>query len=235
MRTIRDVMTRDVITVERDTPLKDVAQILIDRRISGVPVVDAAHSVIGVVSEADLLVKETGADAVHPRRFAWLLGDDPQTRRQRTKLAAMTAGEAMTAPAVTAGPFLALAAAAERMISNQVNRLPVVEGGRLVGIVTRADLVRAFVRSDAELAETIREEVLHRLMWLDPSAFKVDVQDGVVAITGGVERRSTALAIEGAISMVPGVVGVMPELHWALDDREVEPVTFDPVFPFGPH
>jgi CBS domain-containing protein len=235
MRTIRDAMTRNVITVDRDTPLKDVAQLLIDRRISGVPVVDANRAVLGVVSEADLLIKESGVDGLAPRRFSWLLGEGSQTRTRRAKIAAVTAGEAMTSPAVTAGPELSLPAAAERMTAHRVNRLPVIEDGRLVGIVTRADLVRAFVRSDADIATTIRDEVLRRILWLDPAGFTVDVSDGVVAIRGGVERRSTAIAIEHAIGMVPGVVGVESDLPWSLDDRQIEPVSFDPVFPFGPH
>jgi CBS domain-containing protein len=120
------------------------------------------------------------------------------------------------------------------MTSHRVNRLPVVEGGRLLGIVTRADLVRAFVRSDEEIAATIRDEVLLRLLWLDPAGFEVAVRDGVVSISGRLERRSTATSIETAIAMVPGVVGIEADLPWSMDDREIEPVSFDPVFPFGP-
>ena len=234
MLTIRDVMTESVITVEPATPLKDVAQLLVDRRISGLPVVDAEGSVLGIVSEADLLLKEQGAESVGRRRFAWLLGDDAATRSRRAKLAATTAGEAMTAPAVTVSPATALAAAAELMTTHGVNRLPVVEDGRLVGIVTRADLVRAFVRSDEELTATIRDEILRRVLWLDPAAFRIDVHDGVVTIRGHAERRSTSLAVEAAIAMVPGVVGVDAEIPYSLDDRTLEPASLDPVFPFGP-
>jgi CBS domain-containing protein len=234
MRTIRDAMSQNVITVEPSTPLKDVAQLLVDRRISGVPVVEGG-AVVGVVSEADLLVKESAPLGLAPRRFSWLRGEDETTRARQAKIAAVTAGEAMTAPAITAGPTLSLAAAAERMTSHHVNRLPVVEGGRLIGFVSRADLVRAFVRSDGDIAATIREEVLHRLLWLDPAGFAVEVRDGIVSIRGRLERRSTAAAIEGAILMVPGVVAVESDLPWALDDRDIEPVSFDPVFPFGPH
>jgi CBS domain-containing protein len=233
MRTVRDAMTTNVITVESSTPLKDVAQLLVDRRISGVPVVEDGV-VVGIVSEADLLVKESAPLGVPPRRFAWLLGDDAATKARQAKIAALTAGEAMTAPVVTAGPTLSLAAAAERMTTHHVNRLPVVEGGRLLGIVTRADLVRAFVRSDEEIAATIRDEVLLRLRWLDPAGFDIAVRDGVVSISGRLERRSTATSIETAIAMVPGVVGIEADLPWSLDDRKLEPVSFDPVFPFGP-
>jgi CBS domain-containing protein len=235
MRTIRDAMTRNVITVEPTTPIKDVAQLLIDRRISGVPVVDANGALVGVISEADLLIKEAGELGLARRRFGWLLGEDEETRSRRAKIAAATAGEAMTTPPVTASPALPIVAAAERMTAHRVNRLPVVEDGRLVGIVTRADLVRSFVRSDGEIAATVREEVLHRILWLDPAAFRVSVRDGIVSVAGRVERRSTAIAIEHAIAMVPGVVRVDAELPWSLDDRDIEPVSLDPVFPFGPH
>lgn len=235
MRTLRDVMTRGVITVEPTTPIKEVAQLLVDRRISGVPVVDADGTVVGVISEADLLIKEAGAMGVEPRRFSWLIGEGSTARARRAKVAAVTAGEAMTTPALTATPALPIAAAAERMASHRVNRLPIVEDGVLVGIVTRADLVRSFVRSDEEIATTIREDVLHRILWLDPGAFQVDVRDGIVSIRGRVERRSTAIAVEHALAMVPGVVRIDADLPWSLDDRQIEPVSLDPVFPFGPH
>ena len=172
MLKVRDVMAREVVTVRPETALKDVAGLLVDQRISGVPVLDADRAVVGVVSEADLLIKEQGADSIRHRRMARLFGDSSESRRQLAKLTAVTAGEAMTAPAVTIGPDRRVAEAAALMIARKVNRLPVVDAGRLVGIVTRADLVRAFVRSDAELAETIRDEVLLHILWLDPTLFR---------------------------------------------------------------
>ncbi|HET7030937.1 MAG TPA: CBS domain-containing protein [Candidatus Limnocylindrales bacterium] len=227
-------MTRDVMTVSPSTPLKDVAQLLVDRRISGVPVVDLAGVVVGVVSETDLLIKEAGENGLAPRRLSWLLGEGPHAAAQRAKITAVTAGEAMTWPAVTAGPGLPLASAAELMVRHGLNRLPVVQDGRLVGIVTRTNLVRSFVRPDEEIAACIRDEVLRRILWLDPTTFDVDVRDGVVSIHGRVERRSTAQSIEATIGMVPGVVAVEAELSWSLDDRQLEPASVDPVFPFGP-
>ena len=181
MLTIRDVMVSTVVTVEPQTPLKDVAQSLVDHRISGMPVVDADGAVLGVVSEADVLLKEGGADAIQHRSLARVRGESRETRAQLAKVAASTAGEAMTAPAITIGPDGSIAEAAALMIGRRVNRLPVVEDGRLVGIVSRADLVRAFIRSDDELARTIREDVLLRVLWLDPALFTVEVVDGVAS------------------------------------------------------
>jgi CBS domain-containing protein len=234
MKTVGDVMTRSVVSVQRITPLKDVAHLLIDNRISGVPVVDVDGTVLGVVSEADLLVKEQGADAIRHRPLARFLGESAESRAQLVKLEAVTAAEAMTAPAITITSTRSIHDAAAIMTSRKVNRLPVVEDGRLVGIVSRADLVRAYVRSDDELAATIRQDVILRIMWLDPALFTVVVKDGGASISGHVERRSTAEMIERAVRMVPGVVDVHASVTWSMDDGRLEPVTYDPVFPFGP-
>jgi CBS domain-containing protein len=233
MLKVRDVMAQKVVTVHAETPLKDVAGLLVDQRISGVPVVDAERAVVGVVSEADLLIKEQGADSIRHRRLARFIGDSRESRRQLTKLAAVTAGEAMTAPAVTIGSDRRVAEAAALMVARKVNRLPVVDGGKLVGIVTRADLVRAYVRSDDELADTIRSEVLLHILWLDPTLFEVAVSDGVATISGRVQRRSTAEMIAPTVSMVPGIIDVRSEVTWAVDDSEYKPSAPDAVFPFG--
>ena len=234
MMIVRDVMTEDVLTVLPDTPLKDVAQLLVTRGISGVPVVAVDGTVLGVVSEADLLVKEQGADAIAHRPLARIRGEGDETTAQLGKLRAVTAGEAMTTPAITVTPGRSIHEAAAIMTARHVNRLPVVDGHQLVGIVTRADLVRAYVRSDEELAGSIRQDVILKLLWLDPSIFTLAVENGVVSISGRVERRSTAEILERTIRLVPGVVDVHASVTWWLDDRELEPVTFDAVFPFGP-
>ena len=233
MMTIRDVMTSRPLTVRPETPLKEVARLLVENGFTGVPVVDAVGRVLGIVSEADFLIKEQGPDAVHHRRLARLLGESEATRRQMAKVAARTAGEAMTAPAVTIEPGRPVQAAAAAMTDRGVKRLPVVEDGRLVGIVTRSDLVRAFLRTDDELLRTIREDVLHRVLWLDPLAFELTVRNGEVAIGGRVERRSTARTVEEAVGMVPGVVSVTSTLTWSLDDRDLQPASRDVVFPYG--
>jgi CBS domain-containing protein len=234
MLKVRDVMARSVVKVPPAMPLRDVAGLLVDNRISGVPVVDADGAVLGVVSEADLLIKEQGPEAIRHRRLARFLGESTESRTQLAKLAAVTAGEAMTAPAVTIGPDRPISEAAAVMTAQKVNRLPVVDGGRLVGIVTRANLVRAYVRSDDELAMTIREEVLLHILWLDPRLFTVAVTNGVASISGRVQRRSTAEMIGPTVGMVPGIIDVHSDVTWAVDDSRFEPSTPDPVSPFGP-
>jgi CBS domain-containing protein len=233
MMTIRDVMTTSVLTVRPDTPLKDVARLLIDSDVSGVPVVDDGGAVLGVVSEGDFLVKEQGPQALRHRRLARLLGESEATQRQIGKLAARTAGEAMTAPAITIEPSRSIQHAAAVMTERRVNRLPVVESGRLIGIVTRSDLVRAYLRTDEELVRTIRQDVLHRILWLDPATFDVTVHNGEAVVRGNVERRSTARIVEEAIAMVPGIVSLTADVGWSFDDRDLVPASRDVAFPYG--
>lgn len=234
MMTVREAMTTSVVAVRPATPLKDVARLLVEHRISGLPVVDDDGAVLGVVSEADFLMKEQGPEAIPHRPLGRIFGESQASRSQQAKVDALTAGEAMTAPAVTIEPGRRIIEAAAIMTTRRLNRLPVVENGRLVGIVTRADLVRAYVSSDEELVRTIREEVLLRTLWLDPVPFDVRVVDGVAAIRGRVERRSTAEMIERAVALVPGIVDVNAAIEWSLDDRQLEPVSIDAVFPFSP-
>ncbi len=233
MMTVRDAMTRSVLTVPLIAPLREVAEVLIENGISGVPVVDVDGTVLGVVSEADLLIKEQGAGAIRHRPLARLLGESRESRAQLVKAEAITAAQAMTSPAVTITSRRPIHEAAAIMTARRVNRLPVVDDGRLVGIISRADLVRAYVRSDDELAETIRQDVILRILWLDPDQFTVVVKGGVASISGRVERRSTAEMIEQAVRMVPGVIDVHASISWLMEDRILEPAGRDAVFPFG--
>jgi CBS domain-containing protein len=235
MLTVRDVMTQSVKTVRPETPLKEVARLLLDTGISGVPVVGVEGTVLGVVSEADFLIKEQGAGAVRHRRLSSLLGEGAEARSQLDKLSASTAGQAMTVPAVTVPPTFAITDAAALMTSRRINRLPVVEEDRLVGIVTRADLLRAYLRTDEELVQTIRDDVLLRILWLDPAGFNVEVHNGEAVVTGTVERRSTAEIVAETIKLVPGIVNADVDVRWTLDDRNLAPAARSPEFPFGIH
>src|SRR5215208_4850606 len=141
---VSQIMSSEVTAVAPDTPLKEVASLLVERAISGVPVMDG-DELLGVVSETDIVAKERGP--VPPASLIEKLirgsGDT------NLKLEARTAGDAMTSPAVTIDAWRSVAAAASLMGEHGVNRLPVLEDGHLVGIVTRNDIVRAFTRGDA--------------------------------------------------------------------------------------
>ena len=211
---VGEVMTRDVVSVTPETPLKDVAAVLVERGVSGLPVCDADGAVVGVLSEADLLVKQGGSPDRSGGLFAWLV--ETASAPDLAKLRAHTAGEAMTTPAVTVPAGSAVSEAARTMVSLGVNRLPVVEDGRLVGIVTRADLVRLFTRSDEEIARDIRQDVVKRL-WIAPERIEVEVEQGEVVLRGEAETEVEAELLLKRIPLVAGVVGVRSELSWAVD------------------
>jgi CBS domain-containing protein len=217
---VEDMMTTEVRTVEPQTSLKDVARVLAELGISGLPVVDGGR-VVGVVSEADILMKERGVNPARHGLVGLLFSEGVDVGE---KLRALTAGEAMTAPAITITPGRPVSEAAGRMIDASINRLPVVtDDGALVGIVTRADLVRAFVRSDADIAAEIRDDVVLRTLWLAPEQVTVVVDDGAVELTGHVGTRTDAELVASLARRVPGVVLVVSDLTWDVDedDREV--------------
>jgi CBS domain-containing protein len=209
---VKDVMTQTVQTVRSETSLKDAAEILARQHISGLPVVDAENHVVGVVSEGDILFKERG-ESEHKGLFErWFELPLPEVV---SKLEARTVGEAMSVPAITIGPKRPLTEAANTMIDEGVNRLPVVDAdGKLIGIVTRADLVRAFIRSDAEIADEIREDVIRRTLWIAPDSIEVEVEDGEVRLSGEVETKADAELIPAFVQRVPGVVAVLSKLRW---------------------
>jgi CBS domain-containing protein len=212
---VEDVMTRVVRTVSPDTSLREAAEILAELRISGLPVVDEGK-VVGVVSEADILTKERGKAPEGGGLFRLLFEENGHAR---AKMLAKTAGEAMTAPAITIAPHRPVAEAAGTMIDRRVNRLPVVDDdGTLLGIVTRADLVRAFVRSDAEIAREIREDVVLHSMWIAPEQIEVKVVDGAVTLAGQLETRDDATLLPEFVKRVPGVVAVESHLTWEIDE-----------------
>ena len=219
---VADVMTREVISVAPETSLREVARLLVDHQISGVPVVDAEGTCIGVVSEADLLLKQVSRRQPMRLSLEWFLSapPDPEELRRRT---AVTAAEAMTAPALTIEADRPLHTAAALMVDRTVNRLPVMSGSALVGIITRADLVRAYLGSDDEIARAVRDDLLRHTMWLDPADFNVSVREGVVRIAGRVDRRSTAGIVGRLIGLIDGVTQVHNAMTWQVDDTTWEP------------
>ncbi len=212
---VEDLMTREVVSVQQDATLKEVAQALVHHRITGVPVCDAQGAVIGVVSEADLLYKVRPA-VERDGLVGWLIGGPLPPEAAKT--AALTAEEAMTAPAITISPRGTVEDAARLMMTRGINRLPVLDGTRVVGIVTRADLVRAFTRSDEELAQEIREDVIRRTLWIDPALVVVEVDDGAVRLSGQVQTRTDASLIERFAARVPGVVSLHSTVSWRDDN-----------------
>jgi CBS domain-containing protein len=210
---VRDVMNTNVFTAHADMSLKQVATRMLEYGISGMPIVDGEGSVVGVLSETDILFKERTAP-VREGLVDWLVhyGEDPPA----AKLNARTAGQAMTSPAVTITPRRSVAEAAELMLDLGIDRLPVVDAGELVGIVTRADLVRAFTRSDEEIEREILRDVIVKTLWVSPDRVTVRVDGGQVSLEGRVESEAEADVILKFVEAVPGVVSIESELTWPL-------------------
>ncbi|MFD5814287.1 CBS domain-containing protein [Streptomyces sp. NPDC127038] len=222
---VGSVMTTDVVRAEYGTPFKEVARLLADHRISGLPVVDEDDKVMGVLSETDLMVHQTTVPDPHePKHRVRLAELTPGAKRQTAKGRARTAGGLMTTPAVTVHADDTIAQAARVMAQRHVERLPVLdEEDRLVGIVSRRDLLRVFLRPDQEIRDEVIEEVLVRSLWLSPRSVDVFVTEGVVTLAGRLERRSET---EIAVSMtrrIDGVVDVVGDLTYRLDDAHVRP------------
>ena len=204
---VRDLMQSDVRTTSTDASLKDAARTLVENRISGMPVCDADGKVVGVISEGDILFKERGRPEQRPAPLGWLL--DGGSKADLKKATARTVRDAMTAPAITVRPSSSATEAARVMIEQGVNRLPVVtQDKRLVGIVTRADLVRAFARPDAQIATEIQKDIVERVLWAEPSAIDIFVDKGEVRIGGELETRTDVEILEQLVQRVPGVVSV---------------------------
>jgi CBS-domain-containing membrane protein len=215
---VRDVMTRDVVVVDPDTPYREIVDSLVRRKVAAVPVVDENRHVLGVVSEADVLHKvEFIGDERQRRTF-----ERASRRSARDKANAAVAADLMSAPAITVPPETSVVAAARRVETAHVKRLPVVDAdGRLVGIVSRRDLLRIHMRSDPAIRDDIVDNVLRRALWIDPAGVEVGVADGTVTIGGRVERKSTASLVLRLVADVPGVVTVVDRLAWDYDDTEL--------------
>jgi CBS domain-containing protein len=201
--TVKDVMTTSVVAVRKDASFKEMAAMLRDRRISAFPVIDDAGRVIGVVSEGDLLVKE----AVRADGTSLLAA--VRHVREDDKAAGSTAGDLMTAPALTIGPDAPVEEAARLMYDRRVKRLPVVNtAGHLVGIISRVDVLAVFSRPDADICEEITLRVLPGILLTAPKDLKVAVRDGIVTISGEPPTEKLSHAIIDALRHVQGVVAV---------------------------
>jgi CBS domain-containing protein len=214
---VRDVMTTEVVTVEPRTPFRDIVVRLAEHRISAAPVLDAEGNVLGVVTEADLLLKQEHPDLELNVPLAW----SRRRRLERDKAAAVVAGKLMTTPAVTVPPTATVTDAARRMHAAGVKRLPVVdEAGRLVGIVSRADLLKVFTRTDEAIRREIMQDVIVGDFMMDPSRFFIHVNDAMVVLQGRVERRSLIPYLVRAVHAVEGVIQVEVRLTYDVDDHD---------------
>ncbi len=212
--TVADVMTRDVVAVGPEEDFKTVAKLMHLHEVSAVPVVDHEGKLAGIISESDLLAKERERGDSRP-----LLG----LRWSETGIAAAwTARDMMTWPAICIAPDASIPEAARLMYREAVKRLPVVDtNGDLVGIVSRADLLKTFTRSDESIRRDIIEEVLKKSLSIEPRTVRVEVFNGLVRLSGEVESKSLATLAMRMVERVEGTVAVDCRLTSRLDDSKV--------------
>jgi CBS domain-containing protein len=200
-------MTRSVVAVRKDASVKEMAAMLRERRISAFPVLDDAGRVIGVVSEGDLLVK-AAVQAEGTSLMAAL-----RHLREDGKAAGLTAGDLMSAPAVTIGPEAPVEEAARLMYDRRVKRLPVVDVvGRLLGIISRVDVLAVFSRADEEIRDEIVHQVIPGMRLTQSETVSVSVRDGIVTISGDPQPEQVSRSLINAVRHVQGVVGVRDRL-----------------------
>jgi CBS domain-containing protein len=211
---VEQIMTTDVACARPDTPLKDIARTLAERSISAVPVVDEDGRPVGIISERDLLPRGHYEPA---RRglFARLRGES-----NGRPPAAHVAADVMSSPVIAIEPYWSIPGAAAIMRDRGVKRLPVIRQERVIGIVSRGDVIRAVARDDAEVQREVRDLIaFHQGLWSDSLPVDVTVVEGETTLTGTVERRSMAETLPKLVERIPGVLSVSSELTWQDDDR----------------
>jgi CBS domain-containing protein len=212
---VKDVMTTRVFWVGKGASFRELAAALRENRVSAFPVLDDDGRVVGVVSEADMLTKEAlggGEDGLPG--VAGIL-----RRRDQEKARGITAGDLMTATPVTVRPDDTVEHAARLMYTRRVKRLPVVDADRhLVGIISRADVLSVFDRSDADIREDIRTGLLRHEFLVNPDTFEVTVKDGVVTLAGRPETSEVGHEIVRKVRHVQGVVAVRDRLSYPVQE-----------------
>jgi len=198
---VRDLMTTDVVAVAPTTSIRDAARMMFRYRVSGLPVVDPEGHALGIITEGDFLAMELKrADG----------GDTPEF-----------VSEVMSHSVLTVSPDLEVMDAARYMYEHDVKRVVVVEDGTMTGIISRFDIVAGFTRPDDLIEDEIREDLIRRVLFVDPSTVDVSVSNGVVKLFGKIGTRTEVRLMEELTRRLDGVVDVDNELQWRIDDTDL--------------
>lgn len=218
---IRELMTTDVITISPASSLKEAARRMVEAGISGIPVTDDAGKLLGIITEADFLSTESERSGTSRalRLLRVFTGDaEPFSQERRVE-------DVMTRDVITIGSDADHSEAARIMERTGVKRLPVVDGGKLRGVVSRADILRAFTRADQEIIGEIEETLLRKTMWIDPEGVEVRCDDGNVRLSGRLGTRTDAQLLVELVKRVDGVASVADELSWEVDNTRQHRLT----------
>ena len=222
-----DIMTHPVISICSEATIAEAARLMLQHRISGLPVTDARDAVVGLVTEGDLLRRaELGTERRRPRWIEFLIGPG-RLASDYIGAHARKVSEVMTEAVVSVAPLDPLPEVVALMEKRHIKRVPVVEQGRLVGIISRANLVRALVHrlkdSEAATAKTITTDtdirfgilaIIEKEPWGPRFSVDVTVKDGVAELDGAVTDERERIALRVAAENVPGVKAVRDHLVW---------------------
>lgn len=214
---ISELMTTDVITVGPETPLKEAARRMLQAGISGLPVTSDEGELLGIITEADF-VKTEANRGVRKRAglLRWFVNEGGMPSHSRV------VGDVMSRPVLTVGPDDKHPEAARLLTRNNIKRLPVVDDGRLVGLVSRTDLLRSFVRPDKAIVDEVTDEVMRRVLWIDPGRVSVSCHEGDVSLSGHLETRADAELLVSLTERLDGVASVESQLTWEIDNTKLE-------------
>ncbi len=222
---LRALMTDDVITIGPEASLKEAARRMIEAGVSGLPVTDDGGAVIGIVTEADFVATEANRRREKRAgllRFLYREHDIPSSE--------LLVGDVMSGPVFSLGPDADHAEAARLMEREGIKRIPVVEDGKLVGLVSRSDIIRVFARPDADIVSEIVGHVMGDILWIDPRRVTIRCVEGNVELRGLLETRADADLLGTLSRRVDGVVSVANHLDWEIDNTKLEMV---PPLPAG--
>lgn len=204
---VRDLMTTDVVAVGPGASIRDAARLMFRYRVSGVPVVDMDDHVLGIITEGDFLAMEI--------------------ERLETGAVPTEVREVMSKSVKTIPPEMDVTGAARFMQAQDVKRLVVASDGRMVGIISRFDIVSAFTRPDDLIEDEIREDLVRRVLFVDPESIDVKVLNGVVTFVGSIGTRTEARLVEELARRLDGVVDVSNQLTWRIDDTDSQGLSVD--------
>ena len=204
---VRDLMTTDVVAVGPGASIRDAARLMFRYRVSGVPVVDMDDHVLGIITEGDFLAMEI--------------------ERLETGAVPTEVREVMSKSVKTIPPEMDVTGAARFMQAQDVKRLVVASDGRMVGIISRFDIVSAFTRPDDLIEDEIREDLVRRVLFVDPESIDVSVVNGVATFVGSIGTRTEARLVEELARRLDGVVDVSNQLTWRIDDTDSQELSVD--------
>lgn len=217
---VSELMATDVLTVGPQASLKEVARRMLEAGVSGLPVTSERGDLVGIITEADFVAGEADRRAGKRAGLLRFFTEQPEVPAYER-----TVGDVMTSEVVVISPEADHAEAARLMEQQRVKRLPVVDDGQLVGLISRADMLKAFVRPDHEIIEEIQEKVMRKILWIDPNRAIVECVDGNVVLRGRLETRSDANLLVELTKRLDGVASVADHLQWDVDNTKVEMVS----------